>query len=168
MKRYIAGFLVCAAVSAAGIAHAQNNTKYGVTVTADKSTDFSRFKTYAWTQTRPSSDKTIDAQVIAAVDHELGALGMTKAASGKPDVLVSYSSLSRSDVDVTGKADARGARPQYAVGTLVVGLLDATSRKELLRLRADKPIESTQNLEPVIKSVVAEMFEKYPTKTQKK
>src|SRR4051794_1522541 len=113
MKRYIAGFLVCAALCGAGIAHAQN-TKYGVTVTADKNTDFSRFKTYSWTQTRPSSDKTIDAQVMAAVDRELSALGMSKApVGGKPDVLVSYSSLTRSDVDVSGKAAAGGARPQY-------------------------------------------------------
>ena len=60
-------------------------------------------KTYSWTASQPSHIKTIDAQIVAAVDRELSALGFTKAESGKGDVLATYASVSRTDVDLKSK-----------------------------------------------------------------
>src|SRR5580765_7848810 len=140
MKRVIAGFVVCAALAAAPAA--AQMPKYGVTVEADKNLDYTVFKTYSWTEGHPSSDKGIDARVIAAVDRELSALGMTKATSGPGDVLATYYSLSRTDVDTKAKADSKGVRPEQSVGTLVVALLDPADRRRLLRLRVDKPIDT--------------------------
>ena len=76
MKRLIVGIGICGVLitGAAG-----QTPKYGVTVKAEKNVDFAKFKTYSWTTGQPSADKTIDARVIAAVDRELGALGLTKA-----------------------------------------------------------------------------------------
>src|SRR5690349_21018494 len=125
MKRLVLGFALCfAAVTGA----AAQMPKYGVTVKAEKNVDFAKFKTYTWTKGQPSHSKEIDADVIAAVDRELAGLGMTKAASGTGDVLVTYYSLSRTDVDLKAKPDATGVLPQYSVGTLVVGLLDPPTR----------------------------------------
>ena len=43
--------------------------KYGVTVEIDdKKADFAAFKTYAWQRGQASFDKTIDTQIVAAVD----------------------------------------------------------------------------------------------------
>jgi hypothetical protein len=157
--------LICAAVAAVPAAQMP---KYGVTATAEKNVDFAKFKTYSWTKSQPSADKSIDSRVIAAVDRELLALGMTKASSGPGDVLVSYASLSRTDVDVKAKADASGARPEHWVGTLVVALLDPASRQRLLRLRIDQPIDIDRaKLDPAIDAAVTALFAKYPTRPRK-
>ena len=119
MKRLVVGIGICAALTAA--AAAQMPT-YGVRVSIDKPVDFAKFKTYSWTQGQPSPDKMVDARVIAAVDRELSALGMSKATSG-PDVLATYYSVRRTDVNLKAKTESEGRLPQYPVGTLVVALL---------------------------------------------
>src|SRR5512133_3343382 len=101
MRPLVVGSVLIAALVA--VASAQM-PKYGVTVTADKGVDYSKFKTYSWTKGQPANAQTIDAQIVAAVDRELAGLGMTKAASN-PDVLVTYYSVSRTDVDVKAKPD---------------------------------------------------------------
>jgi len=165
MTRIAAGIGMC--VIAAAALHGQM-PKYGVTVKAEKNVDFAKFTTYSWTKGQPSADTTIDAQVVAAVDRELGALGMTKAASGTGDVLATYYSLSRTDVDLKAKADASGSRPQYWVGTLMVALLDPGSRRRLLQMRIDKPIDiEPAKLEAAINTAVAALFAKYPTRAAK-
>ena len=164
MHRLIIGLGLSAVIAAS--ATAQSLTpNYGVKVEAEKGVDFARFTTYTWTQGQPSANKTIDAQIVAAVDRELAALGFTKAASGTGDVFATYYSLSRTDVDLKGKPDAQGLHPQYPVGTLVVALLDPKDRKRLLRLRIDTPIGSdSSKLEEDINRAVAAMFAKYPTR----
>jgi hypothetical protein len=157
--------VVCALIT--GILEAQT-PKYGIVAEVeDKKADFSAFKTYSWQRGQASFDKAIDTQIVAAVDDELARLGMKKVTSGA-DVLVTYASTNRTDVDLKGKPDAAGVRPKYAVGTLVVALLDPKSRNRLLRMRVDQPIETEpEKLEATIKSVVAQMFERYPTRQKR-
>ena len=94
---------------------------------------------------------------------------MTKAATGTGDVLVTYASLQRSDVNLKAKKDANGILPQYPVGTLVVDLLDPGTQRQLLRLRLDKPLNAdASKLEPAINSAVAELFANYPTRQKKR
>ena len=165
MKRLSAGIVLCLAMTGS---LAAQMPKYGVTVNTEKGVDFSKFKTYTWTQGQPSADKTIDAQITAAVDHQLSALGMTKAASGTGDVLATYYSVRRTDVDIKAKPDASGAHPQYPVGTLMVALLEPGTRRRLIRKRIDKPINASEAgaLEATINSAVAQLFEKYPTRSK--
>ena len=166
MKPFVVGFAICVA-GVIGVAAQTPMPKYGVTVTPEKGVDYAKFKTYTWTQGQPSPSKTIDAQVMAAVDRELAALGMTKAAQGPGDVLIAYYSLMRTDVDLKGKAGPDGL-PQYPVGTLVVALLEPSSRKRLLRLRTDKPIDTEPaKLEAAINSAAAALFAEYPTRKKK-
>ena len=68
------------------VAHAQKMT-YGVKVMVAKAADLAKAKTYTWTVSQPSPDKTVDAQIVAAVDRQLSALGFTKVASGTSDLL---------------------------------------------------------------------------------
>jgi Domain of unknown function (DUF4136) len=159
-------FLICIGMCLAIVAATTGQVpKYGATVTVDKNVDFGKFKTYSWTPGRPSAAKVIDARVIAAVDRELSALGMSKATAGSGDVLATYYSLSRTDVNLKAKPDATGTLPQYWVGTLVVALLDPADRHRLLRLRVDQPIEiEPAKLEVAIDSAVHAMFAKYPTR----
>lgn len=165
MKRFIVGMVLC--VMTGGALAAQMPT-YGASVTVAKNVDPAAFKTYTWTKGGPSTIKTVDAQIVSAVDKELAALGMSKAASGKPDVLVTYFSVKRTDVDLKAKPDSAGALPQYPVGTLLVALLDPGTRKRLIQLRTDKPIDvDPAKLDAAINSAVAEMFAKYPTRQKK-
>jgi hypothetical protein len=164
MKRLI---VTCIVVAAAAVVAGQS-PKYGVTVTAEKDVDFAKFKTYSWMTGQPSAIKAVDAQIVAAVDRELAALGMTKATSGPGDVVASYYSLTRTDVDLKAKPDALGARPGYSVGSLGVVLLEPASRRRLLQLRVDQPIETEpEQLAATIDRAVADMFAKYPTRQTK-
>jgi Domain of unknown function (DUF4136) len=164
MKALIVGALLSVVAVAAPAAQMPT---YGVTVTVSKNVDPAKFKTYSWTKGGPSIAKTIDAQIVAAVDRELAGLGMSKAASGKSDVLVTYYQLRRTDVNLKAKPDAAGALPQYSVGTLLVAFLDPASRRRLVQLRTDKPITvEPSKSESFINSAVTELFAKYPTKTR--
>jgi len=143
--------------------------KYGVTVTSDRKTDFTKIKSYSWETGSPSFDKGVNQQIIDAVDHELRSLGLEKRPAAPSDVMVSYASLQRTDVDVNAKATNKDAtRPQYPVGSLLVVMREPATRKELFRGRVDKPIDLDRDkLHAAIDQVVAEIFAKYPTRTQK-
>jgi hypothetical protein len=165
MKRLVVGIALCGVVVSGA---AGQTPKYGVTVNAEKNVYFAKFMTYSWTTGQPSADKMIDAWVVAAVDRQLSALGMTKASSGPGDVLVAYYSLTRTDVDAKAKPDSKGARPEYRVGTLMVALLEPGSRRRLLRLRVDKPIDTeAAKLEATIDTAVTALFAEYPTRKRK-
>ena len=103
----------------------------------------------------------IDAQIVAAVERELGALGMTRVASGPGDVVATYASFTRTDVNVKAKPLNGTARPEYSVGVLVVSLLDPESLQPLLKIRADKPVDAA-GLDATISATVGEMFKRYP------
>ena len=138
--------------------------KFCVSVTADKHVDFAKFTTYSWTHGKPSADKATDACVMAAVERELGALGMLRAASGGGEVLAAYYSLNRMAADLNANTAASGLRPTCQVGTLAVALLEPRSRRRLLRLRVDQPIGTDRvRLEESINAAVAALFAKYPT-----
>jgi uncharacterized protein DUF4136 len=169
MSTFLTRLSACVVCALIAVALEAQTPKYGIIVEVeDKKADFASFKTYAWQRGQASFDKTIDSQIVAAVDDELAKLGMTKSASGAVDVLVTYASTNRTDVDLKGKPDAGGVRPKYAVGTLVVALLHPKSRNRLLRMRVDQPIDAAPDkLEATIKSVVAQMFERYPTRQKR-
>ena len=125
MKRVLVGMLFSLAVAAAPAAQ----MKYGVTAKADKNVDFTKLKSYSWSVGQPNPTKSIDALIVAAVDCELKALGLSKAEPGPGDVLVSYYAFRRTDVGMKPKSET-GAPAQTAVGTLSVVLLDPKSKKE--------------------------------------
>ena len=162
----VSAAMVCALL--AGVLEAQT-PKYGITVNVDdKKADFASFKTYAWQRGQASFDKAIDSQIVAAVDDELAKLGLAKGTGDAVDVLVTYASTNRTDVDLKSKPDAAGIRPKYRVGTLVVVFMNPKTRNRLLRLRVDQPIDAEpEALQATIRNVVTQMFEHYPTRQKK-
>ena len=101
-----------------------------------------KVKTYTWTAGQPSPDKTVDQQIIAAVDRELKALGLTKLATGQGDARVTMRSQRRTDADEKAKPSATGALPTYAVGVLVVQMRDSASGQMLFNAKVDSPIDA--------------------------
>jgi Domain of unknown function (DUF4136) len=162
---------VCLAVAAASFSAAAQSPQagYGVSVTADKGTDFSKLKTYVWQSGWDANDKKIHGLIVSAIDKEMKALGFTLKASGPADVTVKYGALRRIDVQVSTKpAELELPRNQIDVGTLVVVMLSPETGKELFRARYVRPIEVTPDkIESEINSAVAEVFAKYPTRVKK-
>jgi hypothetical protein len=152
--------LVSIAVTAAS---AGFTPKYRVKVQADKRTDFSKLKTYSWMAGHPASIAAVDAEIVASIERELSALGMEQAPSGIEDVVVTYSSVTRTDVNTKAKPIAKNLRPEYSVGTLVVSLLDPISLSPLLQLRVDRPVDRA-GLDAAIGSTIAELFTYFPTR----
>jgi Domain of unknown function (DUF4136) len=159
---FILTFVLLGALEPA-VAAGQQPT-YAVKVPIAKAAELAAAKTYAWTPTQPAPDKTIDAQIMAAVDRQLSALGLMKMTTGKTDLLATYVSVRRTDVDLKSEGAATGRGREYAVGTLVVELRNATSKQPLFRVRIDTPIDAPRDqLEPVIDAAVTAMFKKYPS-----
>lgn len=166
MKPLLAGMVL---LLAAASASTQTTTpKYGVKVTVDKATDFGALKTYAWDRGPGwrAPDPAVDAQIVAAVDRQLAALGFRQVTTGAGDVDVVYAALRRTDINLKSKARTpEGLRPSYPVGSLVVMLRTPDTHRELFRARIDTPID----LDPAatastIEESVARLFAKYPTR----
>ena len=128
MKRVLVGMLFSLVVAAVPAAQ----MKYGVTAKADKNVDFTKFKSYSWSVGQPNPTKSIDALIVAAVDRELKALGLSKAEPGPGDVLVSYYAFRRTDVGAKPKSDT-GVPAQTAVGTLSVVCSTRRARRRCCR-----------------------------------
>ncbi len=153
----------CAVIAAVAVAPM---TKYHIKVKVDSDTNFDALRTYAWTPGWATFDPGLDSHIVAAVDRELASIGLMQRGAGPSDVLVTYGALRRTNVDVHGKADRRsGAYPEYAVGTLVVMLLEPGSRRELVRARVEMPVDMEQaQIEGQIDMIVHRMFTHYPTR----
>jgi hypothetical protein len=160
--------IVCLGVLLAVVIGAAQKPKYGVTVTADRKTDFNVFKSYSWdTASWPALDKDVNQQIVDAVDRELKGLGLERRESGPADIQLRYGAQRRTDADLRAKAPATDL-PTYVVGTLVVLMRESASGKEVYRARVDKPVDlAPDKIKMTIDEVVAEMFAKYPTRTRK-
>ena len=160
-------FILACALSGASAPAGAGQSKYGASVKAVKPAALANAKTYVWMPSQPAFDKNVDALIVAAVDRELGARGFSRLLSGPADVVLTYASLSRTDVDVK-KAPKAGAAREFAVGTLVVDVRDPANRQSLFRVRMDTPIEKDPaTFEAKINAAVTEMFEKYPPRSKR-
>lgn len=152
--------LVSIAVTAASAGY---TPKYRVKVQSDKHTDFSTLRTYSWMGGHPASIAAIDEEIVTAIEYELSALGLQQVPSGTEDVVVTYASVTRTDVNTKAKPIAKDYRPEYAVGTLIVSLLDPDSLRPLLQLRTDKPVDPA-GLSATVSATIKEMFSYFPTR----
>jgi hypothetical protein len=144
--------------------------KFGVTATADKSTDFTKLKTYVWQSGWDANDKAVHAAITGAIDKEMKALGFEKKMSGPSDVIIKYATLRRIDVQPSTKATGPDMpRTQIDVGSLLLLMLDPATGKELWRARIDKPIEiDMAKMDATVTGAVTEIFAQYPTRIVKK
>jgi hypothetical protein len=141
---------------------ATGQLKYGVKVGTVKPAALTKARTYTWTVSRPAFNKKVDAMIVAAIERELLARGLTKTPTGPGDVTVAYSSIGRTDVD-TKDAPKDNAAREFDVGTLVVNMTNPTSRELLFQVRVDTPFQrDLATLEGEINAAVAALFGKYP------
>ena len=163
MMRRTSILVILLSVCAAPGAFAQ--TKYGVTIEESNAPVLSKASTYSFVPGQPAYDKAIDQLIIDAIDRELTARGVKKVTSGPSDIVVTYLSVRRTDVDLKSKpSSADGTLREYPVGTLVVLVTDPVDRqKRLFAARSDKPLDlNPATYEATVKTVTASIFEKYP------
>jgi hypothetical protein len=162
--------VVAASLLALGLAAANagaETPEYGVTLKVAKKAELARLKTYSWGASHAAIDKTVDQQIVAAIERELAGLGFTKATQGSGDALVAYHTVVRRDVD-TKKEVAKDAVPGYLVGVIAVELRAASSKDVLFDVRIDKPIEAERSkLGPLVDEAVKAMFSRYPPPSAK-
>lgn len=164
MTLRLASGLLIAVVAAAG-ASAGPIPKYRVRVTVAPHRDISKLGSYSWLPAHTLARPDGDADVVVAIDRELGARGLTKLGAGG-DAVVTYQAMTRTDVKVNVKPIAKDVWPAYPVGTLVVSLLDPRSLEPMLQLRADRAIGAAP-IEHAAVQMVAEMFKKYPARPKR-
>jgi hypothetical protein len=92
MKLFLATLLI---VIAALAVHAQK-----VRVGADPAVDVSKYKTYAWSTGTTGTNAIINQQIVAAVDSQLAAKGLTKVETD-PELTISALVWTESDAHVT-------------------------------------------------------------------
>jgi hypothetical protein len=143
-------------------------TKYGVTVDSANAPALLKASTYAFVPGQPVYDKALDALIVAAIDREMAARGMKKVESGPSDVVVTYLSVRRTDVDLKSTKSNDGTLREYPVGTLVVSVTDPIDRqKRLFTARSDQPLDlNPSTYEATVNAVTAAIFEKYPRKVK--
>ncbi|HEU4365011.1 MAG TPA: DUF4136 domain-containing protein, partial [Candidatus Krumholzibacteria bacterium] len=114
-------------------------------------------------------------RIRAAVDAALTARGLA-ANETAPDVLVVYHSGLKDKVDITdwgysysgtywGWAGRDIDAQNYTEGTLIVDLVDASSRQLVWRGSATgvvDPARTPEERERAVREIVAKMFDKYP------
>ncbi len=149
-----------------------------VTYDFDKSASFGTFKSYAWARGTPVADTFNHQRIVSALDAQLAAKGLVKAAEGQaPDVVVAYHAMFDQDVQVTGFASGWGgfgfggtrtgsARAEtILIGTLVVDVVEPKTKSIVWRGVATKEIDPRarpEKRDKEIQRVAAKLFKNYP------
>lgn len=143
----------------------------------DRAANFAPLKTYTWRPGTPLPNPLMSQRVVAAVDAQLKAKGLTRVDSGG-DVSVTYHAAADKQMDVQsfssgghyscwGGCSTSTTVTNVTVGTLIVDLVDAKQDKMLWRGSAtdtvsDNPAENEKKVNDGVKK----MFEGFPPKSK--
>ncbi|SHH21952.1 protein of unknown function [Chryseolinea serpens] len=151
----------------------------------DKTVDFNKYKTYAYTEETlklPVGDLNRD-RMMQAVDAEMAARGMTKSTT--PDALVDLQVKAKERTEATatntggmygrygyggGFSTTNINYNTYTDGTLFVNVIDKASEKLVWQGRGTKTLNenaSPEKRESNIKTAVKMIFAKYPVLAKK-
>jgi hypothetical protein len=173
--------LVCAAVLTPAAALAQK-----VSYDYEKSANFAAFRTYAHKEGTKVGQPLIDDRIVAAIDAELAAKGLTKTDSN-PDVFVVYHIAFDKQKDISTFSSGYGGYGAYGwgwgggwaggttttqvrdilIGTLVIDIADAKKSQLAWRGVGTKEVNTQANPEKRDKSInnaVKKIFKNYPPK----
>jgi hypothetical protein len=155
-----------------------------------KTANFAAFKTYALKDGTPSGQPLIDQRIIAAIETQLAAKGLTKADSN-PDVFVVYHVAFDKEKDISTYSSGYGGGygaygwgwgggwggggmtttqvRDILVGTLVIDVADAKAGQLAWRGMGVKEINTQakpEKRDKSINSAVTKIFKNYPPKVK--
>ena len=143
----------------------------------DRKANFSSYKTYSWGRLESGSSMW-DQRIKDAIDSQLALKGWKQVDSGG-DVVVYAVAITRLGQDVHIAADGWGGGPwgfgpafgdawasksTYAIGTLIIRMFDASTKRVIWFGLADDALST--NSDKSIKTLdkdVTKMFKKFPT-----
>jgi len=146
----------------------------------DRNTNFGQYKTYSWERVQTQDPLMVD-RIKSAVNGSLAAKGLTEVQSGGDISIVAMEVTHNQQTLDTfynnfgggrrfgGVGDATTTTETYKVGTLVVDLVDTTTKKLVWRGSASDTLsdKSEKNIDNLDKGVV-KMFKKFPPDPSKK
>lgn len=144
-----------------------------VKIDFDKQADFSKYKTFAWSESQePAPNAANHVRITRAVEAELLAHGLVKAESGPPDLKVRYhgkveQKLRGSSYSTGSNWQSNDLRTMVDIkrvkeGTLIVELYDRVTRLLLWRSVASDTPASPDQIEPQIQAFVKKSFADFP------
>lgn len=148
----------------------------------DPAVDFSGYRTYAWRQPPPISNPLLKQRVVAAIEAELYRKGWRATSADSADVVLVANVSTREETTVEMFYDGPywrdwHWRPElgfdrgfgtvrisaFRVGTLVLDMFDARTRKAIWRATAEETVpESPQKVNASVRKAVARMFARFP------
>lgn len=146
----------------------------------DRGADFSRYKTYSWEKVQTQDPLWVD-RIREAVNASLTGKGWTQVPSGGSVAIVAiemtsdqqtldtfYNGFGRGWRWTGGFGDATIVVDNYKVGTLVVDLFDADSKKLIWRASSSETLsdKSDNNIRNLDKAV-QKMFHHFPPEEKK-
>ena len=174
MKRLV--FAAAAAVMLAACASTPD-----VQTDFDPAAQFSRYRTYAWGPTPPQFGAPLMQQrITASIDAKLGAMGWTSAPAATADVVIAAHVVTREQlsIDTLNSGGWGGWGPpghssasvrSYTVGTLVVDMFDAKSKRAVWRGTASGALPKTANQATAkTQEAIDRMFASFPGATAKR
>ena len=155
----------------------------------EKTANFAGFKTYAHKQGTPVGQSLIDDRIVAAIEAQLAAKGLTKAAAD-PDVFVVYHMAFDKEKDISTYSSGYGGYGGYGwgwgggwaggttttqvrdilVGTMVIDMADARKGQLVWRGMGVKEVNTQADPDKRDKSInkaVEKIFKNYPPKVKK-
>jgi len=160
-----------------------------VHVQFEKGSDFSKFKTYMWLESKHPAGEFWAKQVVSAIDRQLTGKGLKRVdESTSPDLEVVYNSGVRERTIVEGydygfayleylysrhgplwlfwpRELSSWSRAVEKKGNLVVDLVDATRKEMVWRgVATDTLSDKTKTDERKLNKAIKKMFKKYPPK----
>jgi hypothetical protein len=156
----------------------------------DKTANFAGFKTYAFKDGTKVGQPLIDDRIVAALEKELAAKGLTKS-EANPDVIVVYHVAFDKEKDISTYSSGYGGGygpygygwgggwgsttsttqvRDILVGTLVIDIADAKKNQIAWRGMGVKEVNTTANPEKRDKSIndaVKKILKNYPPKVKK-
>jgi len=158
---------LCFLLLIAGSALAQK-----VSVDFDKGTDFTKYKTYAWATGTPAQNPMVHQRIVAGIEAQLAAKGLSKVESN-PDIVVVYHAATDTQVSINtmGGGPLGGWRfgagtatvDKVPVGQLIVDIGDTNTRKFVWRGTASATVSSKQEKnEKALNTALTKMFQNFP------
>jgi hypothetical protein len=152
-----------------------------VVVDYDKTTDFSRYRTYGWGQGVPAKNPDVDREIVEAVDEQLARKGFTKT-EGHADLMVTYHAATHEEIDYKEGSFSSGSGPAYGapisssaadvpmkvrIGTIVVDMYDAAKKRNVWHgVGSDLVMDDPAKTSSEIRKGAAKMFDKFPPPRQ--
>jgi hypothetical protein len=153
MKTSILGWLA-AIVLAAGC----GATVRSKTAATANLAQYHTFAFYTSPYKKGQPETIADQAIRSAITQDLEQRGLTKATTGRPEILIAYHRIEQQKLDVTdvgydfgewgGVPDGWGSAPDvttYTQGTLVVDLIDPTTMKAVWRGTASEVVNHPNN-----------------------